>query len=175
MKAAECHLLIFEGVSAGRYPRRSRPSEQRHKRSTNGFSPAGCGDNRPGAVLASRLQPTAGMRPRSRLARGPFLPQRPPCDLISASLEDLGSAREFYERQADGVGDYFFDALFSEIDSLTLYAGIHTIRLGYHRLVVQRFPFCIYYRVSGDEVIVFRVLDARRDPDWIRRSLREGQ
>jgi hypothetical protein len=31
MKAAECHLLIFEGASAGRYPQRSRPSEQRHK------------------------------------------------------------------------------------------------------------------------------------------------
>jgi hypothetical protein len=31
MKAAEEHLLIFEGASAGRYPQRSRPSEQRHK------------------------------------------------------------------------------------------------------------------------------------------------
>jgi len=30
MKAAEEHLLIFEGASAGRYPQRSRPSEQRH-------------------------------------------------------------------------------------------------------------------------------------------------
>jgi hypothetical protein len=31
MKAAECHLLIFEGASAGRYPQRSRSSEQRYK------------------------------------------------------------------------------------------------------------------------------------------------
>jgi hypothetical protein len=31
MQAAEGHLLIFEGASAGRYPQRSRPSEQRHK------------------------------------------------------------------------------------------------------------------------------------------------
>jgi len=31
MKAAEDHLLIFEGARAGRYPQRSRPSEQRHK------------------------------------------------------------------------------------------------------------------------------------------------
>jgi hypothetical protein len=40
--------------------------------------------------------------------------------ILRSALEDLGSAREFHERQADGVGDYFFDALFSEIDSLTL-------------------------------------------------------
>jgi hypothetical protein len=31
MKAAEEHLLIFEGASAERYPQRSRPSEQRRK------------------------------------------------------------------------------------------------------------------------------------------------
>ena len=31
MKATEDHLLIFEGASAGRYPQRSRPSEQRRK------------------------------------------------------------------------------------------------------------------------------------------------
>jgi hypothetical protein len=31
MKAAEEQLLIFEGASDGRYPQRSRPSEQRHK------------------------------------------------------------------------------------------------------------------------------------------------
>jgi len=31
MKVAEWQLLIFEGASAGRYPQRSRPSEQRYK------------------------------------------------------------------------------------------------------------------------------------------------
>jgi hypothetical protein len=31
MKAAEEHLLIFEGASAGRYPQRSRSSEKHHK------------------------------------------------------------------------------------------------------------------------------------------------
>ena len=31
MMAAEWQLLIFKGASAGRYPQRSRPSEQRHK------------------------------------------------------------------------------------------------------------------------------------------------
>jgi plasmid stabilization system protein ParE len=93
--------------------------------------------------------------------------------ILRSALEDLAAAREFYDAQSDGIGDYFFDALFTEIDSLALYAGIHPIRFGYHRMVVQRFPFCIYYRVSDDEATVFRVLDARRDPAWIRRGLRE--
>jgi plasmid stabilization system protein ParE len=93
--------------------------------------------------------------------------------ILRSALEDLATAREFYDSQSDGIGDYFFDSLFSEIDSLTLYAGIHPMRFGYHRMVVQRFPYCIYYRVSDEEATVFRVLDARRNPSWIRRSLSE--
>lgn len=93
--------------------------------------------------------------------------------ILRFALEDLATAREFYDSQSDGIGDYFFDSLFSEIDSLILYAGIHPMRFGYHRMVVQRFPYCIYYRVSDEEATVFRVLDARRDPTTIRRSLRE--
>jgi hypothetical protein len=81
MKAAEEHLLIFEGASAGRYPQRSRPSEQRGKnrQMASALRVAEITGRGP-TVLASRLQPTAGMRPRSRLARGPFFPQRPLCD-----------------------------------------------------------------------------------------------
>jgi len=93
--------------------------------------------------------------------------------ILRCALEDLATAREFYDAQSDGVGDYFFDSLFTEIDSLTLYAGMHPTRFGFHRMVVRRFPYCIYYRVSNEEVTVFRVLDARRDPSWSRRSLRE--
>jgi plasmid stabilization system protein ParE len=93
--------------------------------------------------------------------------------ILRSALEDLATAREFYDAQSDGIGDYFFDALFTEIDSLTLYAGIHPIRLGFHRMVVQRFPYCIYYRLSGEEATVYRVLDARRDPALIKRGLSE--
>lgn len=93
--------------------------------------------------------------------------------ILRSALEDLATAREFYGSQSDGIGDYFFDSLFSEIDSLTLYAGIHPLRFGYHRMVVQRFPYCIYYRISDEVATVFRVLDARRNPSWIRRSLSE--
>ncbi len=50
--------------------------------------------------------------------------------------------------------------------------GIHGMRFGYHRLVARRFPYAVYYRVAGNEVVVHRVLDCRRDPSWIRRALK---
>jgi hypothetical protein len=74
MKAAEEHLLIFEGASAGRYPQRSRPSEQRHK-------------NR---QIASALW-VAGITGRGLRWLGPFFTQRPSWDLISASLRTRAS------------------------------------------------------------------------------------
>jgi hypothetical protein len=89
------------------------------------------------------------------------------------ALEDLAVGRQFYDRQQEGVGGYFFDSLFTEIDSLVLYAAIHRIQYRYHRLLAKRFPYAVYYRVVGDEAIVHRVLDCRRDPKLIRRALNE--
>ncbi len=91
--------------------------------------------------------------------------------VLRPALEDLAAGREFYDRQSEGVGGYFFDSVFSEIDSLVLYAGVHCVRFGYHRLLAKRFPYAVYYRIIGNEAVVYRVLDCRRDPKWIPRSL----
>lgn len=93
--------------------------------------------------------------------------------LWDTTLDDLAAGRSFYERQGEGLGSYFFDSLFAEIDSLALYAGIHRLQFGYHRLLARRFPYAIYYRVTAAEAVVYRVLDCRRDPSWIRRAVRE--
>ncbi len=50
--------------------------------------------------------------------------------VLRSALEDLAIGRRFYDRRAEGVGGYFFDSLFSEIDSLVLYAGIHHVQFG---------------------------------------------
>ncbi len=93
--------------------------------------------------------------------------------VLGPALEDLAGGREFYNLQQVGVGDYFLDSLFSEIDSLVLYAGIHRVQFGYHRLLARRFPYAVYYRILEGEAVVFRVLDCRRTPPWIRKSLKE--
>ena len=91
--------------------------------------------------------------------------------LLSTALEDLYEARLFYEKQGEGLGEYFFDSLFSDIDSLLLYAGIHQKVFGYHRMLAKRFPYAVYYQVEKDTVVVWRGLDLRRDPEKIRQAL----
>ena len=93
-------------------------------------------------------------------------------EILSSAMSDLVEGRQFYEEQSEGLGEYFFDSLFSDIDSLILYAGIHPIFYGYHRMLSKRFPYAVYYKLKEKSVVtVWRVLDLRRDPQRIKGSL----
>jgi hypothetical protein len=91
--------------------------------------------------------------------------------ILSSAVADLRVGHLFYEKQGEGLGDYFFDSLSSDIDSLVLYAGIHQKVFGYHRLLSKRFPYAVYYTFEEDVAVVWRVLDLRRHPDKIRQAL----
>ncbi len=93
--------------------------------------------------------------------------------ILKSANQDLVDGYYFYEKQAEGLGGYFLDSLFSDIDSLKIYAGIHTIHFEkYQRLLSKRFPFAIYYHIEQDTVFVHAVLDCRRNPAWIRGKLK---
>ena len=64
--------------------------------------------------------------------------------LLPAALMDLDRGRLFYSRQSQTLGDYFLNSLFSDIDSLELYAGIHIKGFAFHRLLATRFPYAVY-------------------------------
>ncbi len=91
--------------------------------------------------------------------------------ILTSAIDDLYAGRVFYEKQGEGLGEYFFDTLFSDIDSLSLYAGIHPIRFGHYRLLSKRFPYAVYYLLEDGVVIIRRVLDLRQNPRQTRRRL----
>ncbi len=92
--------------------------------------------------------------------------------ILPSALEDLDRGRRFYARRGKSLGDYFLDSLFSDIDSLELYAGAHRKVFGFHRLLAKRFPYAAYYRVEGETCLVFRVLDCRQAPQKTRQALK---
>lgn len=66
---------------------------------------------------------------------------------------DLVDGFSFYEAQSCGVGHYFLDSLYSDIDSLGLYAGIHRKKFkDFYWMLSKRFPYAIYYTVADDLV-----------------------
>jgi plasmid stabilization system protein ParE len=92
---------------------------------------------------------------------------------IARSAEtDLLEGFAFYEEQQVGIGEYFLDSLFADIDALTLFAGIHPKPDGrLHRTLAKRFPFAIYYDLQGDIATVVAVLDCRQNPASIAKRL----
>ena len=92
--------------------------------------------------------------------------------ILAEATEDLADGYRFYERQATGLGEYFLDSLWADIQSLRLYGGVHTVYQGYFRLLAKRFPYAVYYRIDQDGVArVWAVLDCRRDPAWVAQRL----
>ncbi len=59
--------------------------------------------------------------------------------LLSDATIDLDHGRKFYDKLQMGVGDYFYDSLISDIESLYLYAGIHPRHGGYHYMLSHKF------------------------------------
>ena len=55
--------------------------------------------------------------------------------ILDEAQADLREGTEFYEQQSTGLGTYFLDTIFSDIESLILYAGVHIKLNGYHRLL----------------------------------------
>tara|TARA_B110000037_G_scaffold219969_1_gene286344 strand:+ start:1059 stop:1340 length:282 start_codon:yes stop_codon:yes gene_type:complete len=82
--------------------------------------------------------------------------------LLEESVDDIKLGKRFYEESEVGV----------DISSLRLYAGIHSTRFGYHRMLLKCFPFVVYYEKVGDEARVIAVLDMRQNPKSIRDILK---
>ncbi len=93
--------------------------------------------------------------------------------ILPDANEDLIAGFYFYEKQSRGLGAYFLDSLFSDIDSLLLYHGIHPIVFDSYRCFSRRFPFAIYYVIEGETIRVQAIYDCRKNPVKIRRRLKD--
>lgn len=93
-------------------------------------------------------------------------------EILPSGFQDIANGRDFYDGKDEGLGDAFMAAVFAEIESLRLYAGIHRKVWGYHRMLVETFPYAVFYKIIEGKILVFRVLDLRRNPKRNRTALR---
>ena len=91
--------------------------------------------------------------------------------ILDKAEEDITVGMKFYESQKEGLGKYFMDSIFSDIESLYIYAEIHIVVSGFYRLLSKRFPFSIYYKVKRDIVYIYAVLDCRKNPISMKKRL----
>ena len=86
-------------------------------------------------------------------------------------------AARWYERQRRGLGRAFLhqiDALLDRVRENPLQHE-HVYR-GVRRAIPRRFPYGVFYRIDGSDVLVFAVVHLHRDPStWQdREPPREG-
>lgn len=91
--------------------------------------------------------------------------------VLKEAVDDLNDGKAFYDCQESGVGEYFWDCLIADIESLILYAGIHSRKFGLYRMYAKRFPYSIYYELTNNRAYVVAILPMRRDPAWISKKI----
>ena len=85
---------------------------------------------------------------------------------------DLVSARAWYERQREGLGAALVLCVEEVLERIgrtpEMYTAVyHDIR----RALTRRFPYAVYYRIAGNEVVVLGILHTHRDPhEWQSRA-----
>ncbi len=86
---------------------------------------------------------------------------------------DLADGKSFYDENEKGVGTYFLDSMVADIESLFVYAGVHSKVFGFYRMPAKRFPYAIYYHILNEVAIVVAALPMRRSPVWVKGKLKE--
>lgn len=93
--------------------------------------------------------------------------------ILKEAVDDLRIGKIFYDQIQDGIGNYFWDSLVADMESLLIYGGVHGKKQGYYRMLARRFPYAVYYEVENEIARVVAVLPMRRKPLWIEKQLED--
>lgn len=95
--------------------------------------------------------------------------------LLPEVREDLSTAFTRYEEISPGRGgarfSSAFDAVLTQIED-----GFVTHRqvfAGFHRVILKRYPYTVYYRLRDRNAVIVALLYARFSPATIEKTLRE--
>ena len=92
--------------------------------------------------------------------------------LRSAAAADFDEAYRWYERQKVGLGEEFLTAVDATLRDLLAHPATYpVIHRETRRVLLQRFPYAIFFRLYDETVIVIACMHGRRDPKrWKGRA-----
>lgn len=92
--------------------------------------------------------------------------------LLSPAIEeDVAAAAEHYGKIAPELAERFLDELERTLLLIESYPLVGRFLYGdVRRMVLDRFPYLLTYRVAGHHVRVQLLVHTRRDPAWVRRT-----
>ena len=95
-----------------------------------------------------------------------------PVHFLDPAKAEMGDAAEYYERQADGLGEAFVDEIERVVGLIQCSPRAGGLVGGeVRRRVAKSFPFNVLYVDEADEILVVAVMHQRRRPDYWRERL----
>ena len=84
---------------------------------------------------------------------------------------DIAEVALWYESTRVGLGDEFLKTVRSALATLGTNPTLHrVIWRNTRRIVLRRFPYCVYYRIVEDRAVVLACLHGHRNPNaWKSR------
>lgn len=87
--------------------------------------------------------------------------------------EDPYEAFAWHEGAATGLGHEFLRSLFIALAATQRDPLVYRkVFQDFRRVLLDRFPYPLYFRVEHDVVVIFLLIHGARNPALIRRSLR---
>jgi len=89
----------------------------------------------------------------------------------SCAEKDISDAVFWYEEQMKGLGTRFLFSVDTAIQSIQRNPNTYPkVYKEFRRILIQRFPFGIYYFIENNTIIVIAVYHEKRKPDdWMMR------
>ena len=90
---------------------------------------------------------------------------------LKAAREEFSAAVRWYEEQRPGLGGEFFDAVVHVTSLIQAQPEIGTPSPDRQtrRVLVQRFPYQVVYRLSADEIVIVAIAHLKRRPGYWRK------
>ena len=85
---------------------------------------------------------------------------------------DITEAYSWYRGRGLGLGEEFLRSLDACLDEVARFPDSNpVVHHSLRRALIRRFPYCVFYLVQLNRVVVIGLFHARRDPGvWQRRS-----
>jgi plasmid stabilization system protein ParE len=95
-----------------------------------------------------------------------------PVILLPEARAEFDEAYDWHESQQPGRGEAFAEQVQQVLDRIAAMPRLHAAVFGdVRKAVVQRFPYCVYYREEASCVRVLSVFHTSRDPSiWQSRA-----
>ncbi len=86
-----------------------------------------------------------------------------PIAFLTEAEDDIEAAHDFYEARLDGLGERFLAALREVLDRVADFPQLYGVfRKDIRAALLRRFPYVVYFRDRGTDVLVIAVQRGNR-------------